>query len=431
MGRFDYDLFVSHASEDKAGFVRDLVARLEERGLHVWFDEAVLQVGDGLVQSIDDGLRRSRFGVVVLSPAFFAKRWTRAELNALASREIGSGDRVVLPIWLDVGEAEVRQYSPLLADKVALRSEEGAEAIAAALERRVRGTAPPRAAAAQQTRLQPDLLRGRFLPSSYSPIVESDAHALTSRVAVAARVPTAPEPSLRQATQTTVEEVLAGSWLESFLHGLTSPLPALRPEHLWRLVEPTKSWVITASRSAAKTIVSGWTVEGRSAISLKPIPSVDPLDWSVIHVDVVIRPIVVVPPAGTKEWIPLSLSDLFALLYVPLTAMLDEVAPAVLSTISGEALEVLAVSVLLLPHADPFSRYVPFSTFAQGRVEGATDASAVDWYPSSLSEIATPDARTAAIRDCIEELFINGGYRGFEHELERLAPPVLRPAAPR
>jgi TIR domain len=431
MEDFDYDLFISHASEDKAGFVRELVALLEQHGLKVWFDEAELQVGDSLVQSIEDGLRRSRFGVVVLSRAFFAKRWPRAELDSLASREISSGDRVVLPIWLDVGEAEVRQYSPLLADKLALRSEEGVQAIAAKLERRVRGKATDKTPVAEAVRFEPELLRGRVLPYSYSPIVQGDEHALIARVALAARVPVAPEPTLRPATQQLFEDALAGSLLESLLHELTSPLPRPHPEHFWRLVEPTKSWVITAERPAAKMVVDGWTAEARAAISLKHQPSVAPLGWLILHLDVAIRPLVAVPAPETKEWIPLSLDDLFALPYVPLTTLLDEVAPTVVPAVSGDNPEPLALSVLLLPHADPFSRYVRFSTYAQQpRVAGATDASAVDWYPSSLAEIATPEARTASIRDRIEGLFIDGGYRGFEHALERLAPPSLRPAAP-
>jgi hypothetical protein len=32
MAEYDYDLFISHASEDKAGFVRELVEDLRERG---------------------------------------------------------------------------------------------------------------------------------------------------------------------------------------------------------------------------------------------------------------------------------------------------------------------------------------------------------------------------------------------------------------
>jgi hypothetical protein len=113
----------------------------------------------------------------------------------------------------------------------------------------------------------------------------------------------------------------------------------------------------------------------------------------------------------------LSLDDLFALLDAPLAALLEEVAPGVLPVTTGGEPELLSAGVLLFPHADAISRYVRLSTYAQGRVEGASDQYAVDWYPSSLAEIATPEARTAAIRERIEGLFIDGGYRGFEHAL--------------
>lgn len=77
-------------------------------------------MGDSLRESIDRGLSRSRFGVVVLSEAFFAKRWTRYELNGLVALEM-QGRKVVLPVWhpeltLDV----VLHHSPTLADKKGL-----------------------------------------------------------------------------------------------------------------------------------------------------------------------------------------------------------------------------------------------------------------------------------------------------------------------
>jgi len=124
---FDFDLFVSHASEDKDPFVRPLVAALRDAHLQVWFDETALRVGDSLIQSIERGLARSRFGLVVLSPAFFAKRWPRAELDALTSRELATGERVVLPIWLDVNADDIRRYSPLLADRYAISGNRGLE----------------------------------------------------------------------------------------------------------------------------------------------------------------------------------------------------------------------------------------------------------------------------------------------------------------
>lgn len=139
---FAYDLFISHASEDKDEFVRPLVQELETRGLRVWFDEAELEVGDSLTERIDEGLRRSRFGAVVLSRAFFGKNWPRAELNSLASREMSTGERVVLPVWFDVEADDVREYSPLLADRFALRASDGLAAVAEKLRDRVGHTLP-------------------------------------------------------------------------------------------------------------------------------------------------------------------------------------------------------------------------------------------------------------------------------------------------
>ncbi len=121
----DYDLFVSHASEDKEAFVRPLVEALEAEHLSVWYDETELRPGDRLIRSIERGLSRSRFGIIVISSAFLAKRWPRAELDALTNREFATGESVLLPVWLGVKAQAVREYSPLLADRVAIKAARG------------------------------------------------------------------------------------------------------------------------------------------------------------------------------------------------------------------------------------------------------------------------------------------------------------------
>lgn len=116
-----YDLFISHASEDKDDFVRPLAEELERIGVKVWYDEFTLKVGDSLRRSIDKGLSQSKFGVVVLSSSFFNKNWTQYELDGLVAREM-EGKKVILPIWHKVSKSEVMKYSPSLADKVAINS---------------------------------------------------------------------------------------------------------------------------------------------------------------------------------------------------------------------------------------------------------------------------------------------------------------------
>jgi len=119
----EWDVFISHASEDKDAIATPLAEVLRAKGLRVWYDDFALKMGDSLRQSIDRGLARSRFGVVILSGYFFQKHWPQQELNGLVTRE--DSGKVVLPVWHGVGFAEVRSYSPMLADRKAAHSKDG------------------------------------------------------------------------------------------------------------------------------------------------------------------------------------------------------------------------------------------------------------------------------------------------------------------
>jgi hypothetical protein len=123
-----YDLFICHAHEDKDDFVAPLVDRLSARGLRIWYDDFVLQVGDSLRKSIDQGLTDSRYAAVILSKSFFGKDWPNWELDGLLARQI-SGKKVILPIWHGVTAEEVRRFSPPLADKLALNSSNGLDSV--------------------------------------------------------------------------------------------------------------------------------------------------------------------------------------------------------------------------------------------------------------------------------------------------------------
>ncbi|MEA3226160.1 MAG: toll/interleukin-1 receptor domain-containing protein, partial [Planctomycetota bacterium] len=124
----EYDVFVCHASEDK-GFVEPLALALKDKGLHVWYDRFQLSLGDSLRQEIDRGLANSRYGIVVLSKAFFQKRWPQSELDALASRQNAEGRKVILPIWHGIEADLVRKHSPLLESLLAARSCDGLESV--------------------------------------------------------------------------------------------------------------------------------------------------------------------------------------------------------------------------------------------------------------------------------------------------------------
>lgn len=116
---YKYDLFISHASEDKE-FVRPLTENLRAQRLAVWFDEFELKPGMGLRESIDRGLLSSRFGLVVLSPAFFSKSWPRWELDGLVQLAHSRPEPTIIPLWHNVGHSDVAAYSPSLANIVAV-----------------------------------------------------------------------------------------------------------------------------------------------------------------------------------------------------------------------------------------------------------------------------------------------------------------------
>jgi hypothetical protein len=113
-----FDVFISHATEDKP-YVEPLVSALEAAGIRVWFDKTTLEWGDDLRSSIDRGLANCRYGIVVFSKAFLGrKKWTEYELNSLFALE-QSSNKVILPIWHGITRADLIQYGPAFADRLA------------------------------------------------------------------------------------------------------------------------------------------------------------------------------------------------------------------------------------------------------------------------------------------------------------------------
>jgi hypothetical protein len=124
------DVFIAHASEDKDAVARPLAEALLSLGWTVWLDELKLTIGDSLSRRIEAALARSRFGIVVLSPAFFAKEWPQRELAGLAAREIDTGSKVILPVWHHVDHHFIVQHSPVLADRLGALTSTGIEKVA-------------------------------------------------------------------------------------------------------------------------------------------------------------------------------------------------------------------------------------------------------------------------------------------------------------
>lgn len=117
----EYDVFVSHAWEDKESFADEFVKELRKLGAKVWYDTTQMKWGDSMRAKIDDGLKKSRFGVVVLSPNYIIehKYWTKTELDGLFQMESING-KTLLPIWHNLTKQQVMNYSPIIASKLAM-----------------------------------------------------------------------------------------------------------------------------------------------------------------------------------------------------------------------------------------------------------------------------------------------------------------------
>lgn len=108
-------VFLSHNSNDKR-FVRRLAGRLSDAGVVVWLDEAVLNIGDSLIDKISEGIQEMEFLAAVISRNSVASSWVQKELSLAMSKEISGRRVVVLPIVIDDCELPESLRDKLYAD---------------------------------------------------------------------------------------------------------------------------------------------------------------------------------------------------------------------------------------------------------------------------------------------------------------------------
>ena len=126
-----YDLFLSHASEDKI-FTKPLADKLKSLGLEVWYDDHDLRKGEQIREDLDTGLKKSEFGVIVLSKNYFIKGWTRLELNALLNLSVYT-KKIIIPIWYGVNKHDVIAFSPMISTINAFQSTDGIDKISSGI----------------------------------------------------------------------------------------------------------------------------------------------------------------------------------------------------------------------------------------------------------------------------------------------------------
>lgn len=112
----EYDgLFLSHNTEDKP-FARELKAKLNKHGVEVWIDEAEIQIGDSLNKKISEGIAKTKYFGIILSPRSVKAPWVERELEMALNREISSGEVVILPLLHEKCDLPIYLQGKMYAD---------------------------------------------------------------------------------------------------------------------------------------------------------------------------------------------------------------------------------------------------------------------------------------------------------------------------
>jgi len=114
--------FVSYDSRDRSDVALPIAQRLRQMGCPVWYDEFSLNVGDSLRESIERGIKECGKCILIVTPNFLSNQgWPREEFNAVFTRERLEQEDIILPIWHNVTQRDVYDYSPGLANRYALK----------------------------------------------------------------------------------------------------------------------------------------------------------------------------------------------------------------------------------------------------------------------------------------------------------------------
>lgn len=114
------DLFLCHAWGDRQGSAADLHRQLKANGASVWFSEEDLPLGSLMIREIDKGLRNSRIGIVLVTPAML----NSINNEGVAEKELAVllNSRRVIPVTHGVTFDELYDVSPMLASHAGLNT---------------------------------------------------------------------------------------------------------------------------------------------------------------------------------------------------------------------------------------------------------------------------------------------------------------------
>lgn len=115
---YEWDVFLSHASEDKVSFVEGLVGELKEVGLKVWYDKEQLKGNKSLGQGLEQGFKQSKHMVAVITKDYLEKEWTIAELEAAQNADPSGREGRLMIILRKISYEELKLKKPFIANRL-------------------------------------------------------------------------------------------------------------------------------------------------------------------------------------------------------------------------------------------------------------------------------------------------------------------------
>ena len=143
------------------------------------------------------------------------------------------------------------------------------------------------------------------------------------------------------------------------------------------------------------------------------------LAWA--NLDLIVRP----NQSHESRSLPLSLDDLFDLLCVQLTALLDETLPLFMPQLTDrDDCAVHAVDSVLATTGASLGDFVPLMRSGWHRIEDAHDPPGGELAFEDYRDTESPEQRAALVRSWLKTLLLDAGITGHESSIDSLTTPT-------
>lgn len=129
-----YDVFISHAAEDKIDLADEIKQSLRQSGLRVWYSADQLPLGESILTNVRKGLRQCRYGVVILSEHSLQSQWIVHELFTMMERK----ETIIIPIRHNVTSDQVKLTFPGIANIYNLSTANGLDTVISRLKAEIK-----------------------------------------------------------------------------------------------------------------------------------------------------------------------------------------------------------------------------------------------------------------------------------------------------